>query len=147
DGYRFDIGGHRFFTKVPEIDRLWREMLDDSFLKVPRLSRIFYGGQFYDYPLSALGTLRKIGVCESALILLSYFRAKIKPLKREDTFEQWVVNRFGRRLFNTFFKTYTEKVWGIPCDQINSEWAAQRIQGLSLTAAVKHAIFGSGRGG
>jgi protoporphyrinogen oxidase len=144
DGYRFDIGGHRFFSKSPEVNTLWRDVLGEDFIRVPRMSRIYYGGKFYDYPLSALEALRKLGPLESVRILGSYLRAKARPLPRENTFEQWVVNRFGRRLFETFFKTYTEKVWGIPCNRIDAEWAAQRIKGMSLRAAISNALFGSG---
>jgi len=142
-GYRFDIGGHRFFTKVEPVQRLWQEVLGDAFIKVPRLSRIFYKGRFFNYPLNLVNTLYNLGIIESLLILLSYFKAQLRPNPKEDTFEQWVVNRFGERLYKTFFKTYTEKVWGIPCDKIQADWAAQRIKGLSLRTAVINAIFGS----
>jgi protoporphyrinogen oxidase len=143
DGYRFDIGGHRFFSKNEEVNELWQEMLGEQFLRVPRLSRIFFKGAFFDYPLAPFRTLWKLGVFESAAIVLSYFHAKAFPQRDVKTFEQWVVNRFGRRLFNTFFKTYTEKVWGISCDKLSADWAAQRIKGLSLRAAVLHAILGN----
>jgi protoporphyrinogen oxidase len=142
-GYRFDIGGHRFFSKDAEVNALWQEMLGEEFLRVPRLSRIFFDGQFYDYPLSAFRTLWKLGVVESTAIVLSYLHAKAFPHRDVRTFEQWVVNRFGRRLFNTFFKTYTEKVWGMRCDQISADWAAQRIKDLSLKAALLHALLGN----
>lgn len=141
-GYRFDIGGHRFFTKAKVVDDLWREVLRDDFLRRPRMSRIFYGGKFFHYPLRVIPTLRALGPLNAGLILLSYLRARLSPLKEEVTFEQWVSNRFGRRLYRLFFKTYTEKVWGIPCDEISAEWAAQRIKGLSLTAAIVHALTG-----
>ncbi len=143
DGYRFDIGGHRFFSKNAEVNALWQEMLGEEFLRVPRLSRIFFDGKFYDYPLSAFRTLWKLGLVESTAIVLSYLHAKAFPQHDVRTFEQWVVNRFGRRLFDTFFKTYTEKVWGMPCDQISADWAAQRIKGLSLKAALLHALLGN----
>jgi protoporphyrinogen oxidase len=142
NGYRFDIGGHRFFTKVPEVEALWREILDDDFLTVPRLSRIFYEGRFYKYPIELRDTLANLGLRESAMILLSYLRWMIRPYPVEETFEQWVTNRFGRRLYRTFFRTYTEKVWGIPCSRIRAEWAAQRIRGLSLIGALLDALFG-----
>ncbi len=142
-GYHFDIGGHRFFTKIDQVDRLWREMLGDDFIKVPRLSRIFYKGRFYSYPLSIANTLANLGPAESLLILFSYLNAMASPRIDEETFEQWVTNRFGRRLYLTFFKTYTEKVWGIPCSEIRADWAAQRIKGLSLVSAVSNAIFGA----
>lgn len=146
NGYRFDIGGHRFYTNIPEVQQLWEEMLGDDFVRVPRLSRIHYEGLFYDYPLNLLNTLTNLGMIESLLILLSYFKAKLWPFPEERTFEQWVVNRFGQRLYETFFKTYTEKVWGIPCPTIRADWAAQRIMDLSLTTAVSKALFGSGFG-
>lgn len=142
-GYRFDIGGHRFFTKVSEVQQLWYEVLGKEFIKVPRLSRIYYRGRFFQYPLSVFDTLMKLGMWESFLILLSYLKIKWKPLPVENNFEEWVTNRFGTRLFKTFFKTYTEKVWGIPCNQIQAEWAAQRIKGLSVKTALINALFGS----
>ena len=135
-GYRFDIGGHRFFTKIAPVQALWEEWLGAEFLDVPRLSRIHFRGRYFDYPLKALNALAGLGVFDAVRILASYARAKLNPSPVEDTFEQWVVNRFGRRLYELFFKTYTEKVWGIPCTEIRAEWAAQRIQGLSLARAV-----------
>ncbi len=143
-GYRFDIGGHRFYTKRDEIRRLWRQMLGDDFINVPRLSRIFYRGRFIKYPLELLDTVRCLGVVESALVLFSYLKTQVFPPKEEQTFEQWVTRRFGERLFRTFFKTYTEKIWGIPCDVLSADWAAQRIRGLSFTRAVRNAIFRTG---
>ncbi len=140
-GYRFDIGGHRFFTKVRAVEELWREVLGEAdFLRRPRLSRIYYNKRFFHYPLRAWNALRGLGLWNSALILASYLQAQLFPQRPERTFEQWVSNRFGARLYRTFFKTYTEKVWGIPCHEISAEWAAQRIQGLSLLAAVRHAL-------
>lgn len=142
-GYRFDIGGHRFYTKVEAVQQLWQEVLGNEFIKVPRLSRIFYRGKFFNYPISAFNTLFNLGIIESTLIILSYLKVRIWPLREEKTFEQWVINRFGERLYKTFFKTYTEKVWGIPCSEIQADWAAQRIKGLSLTTAIINALFGS----
>jgi protoporphyrinogen oxidase len=142
-GYRFDIGGHRFFTKVGEVEQLWQEVLGDEFIKVPRLSRIYYKNKFFSYPLEPYNALSNLGVINSVLIMWSYFKAKIKPNPIEENFEQWVSNRFGRRLYYTFFKTYTEKVWGIPCTEIRADWAAQRIKGLSLKKAIINALFGS----
>ncbi|HLA11532.1 MAG TPA: NAD(P)/FAD-dependent oxidoreductase [Pyrinomonadaceae bacterium] len=141
-GYHFDIGGHRFFTKVKAVDEMWRQVLSDGqFLRRNRLSRIYYNKKFFYYPLRASNALLGLGIWNSALIFLSYLRAQVFPEKPEDTFEQWISNRFGKRLYRIFFKTYTEKVWGIPCDQIMAEWAAQRIKGLSLLAAVKSALI------
>ncbi|MFB2834767.1 NAD(P)/FAD-dependent oxidoreductase [Floridanema evergladense] len=146
-GYRFDIGGHRFFTKVDEVQQFWQEILGKDFIKVPRLSRIYYQGKFYNYPLSLINTLSNLGVAPSALILMSYLQARLKvklnPEKQAETFEEWVTERFGERLYRMFFKTYTEKVWGIPCSKIRADWAAQRIQGMSLKGAVINALFGS----
>lgn len=146
-GYRFDIGGHRFFTKVPQVDRFWHEILDKEFIQVPRLSRIYYQGKFYNYPLSVANTLSNIGVSHSLLMVMSYLKAKLKSgLKltpEPETFEEWVTDRFGERLYRTFFKTYTEKVWGIPCNQIRADWAAQRINGMSLRRVAMNAVFGS----
>ncbi|MBU0484649.1 MAG: FAD-dependent oxidoreductase [Proteobacteria bacterium] len=142
--YLFDIGGHRFFTRMENIDRLWQEMMGDDFLTVSRRSRIFYQGRLYDYPLKATNALLNLGIIESLLIIASYLKAQVCPLTPEANFEQWVANRFGWRLYRTFFKTYTEKVWGMPCDQIQAAWAAQRIKGLSLKSAVINAMFGGG---
>ena len=135
-GFRFDIGGHRFFTKVPAVRALWRSMLGADFLTRPRLSRILFDGKFFDYPLKPADALFNLGVFRSIAILASYLRVKVRPVDPEISFEDWVTNRFGRKLFRLFFKTYTEKVWGIPCRTISARWAAQRIQGLSLKIAV-----------
>jgi protoporphyrinogen oxidase len=135
-GFRFDIGGHRFFTKVPAVVELWRSMLGANFVRRPRLSRIFFNGRFFDYPLKPLNALSNLGVLRSLAILASYAWIKLRPISPEVSFEDWVTNRFGRRLYKTFFETYTEKVWGIPCRTISAHWAAQRIKGLSLTTAV-----------
>jgi protoporphyrinogen oxidase len=142
-GYRFDIGGHRFFTKVPQVQQLWYEVLGDEFIKVPRLSRIYYKGKFFSYPLEPFNAVWNLGIVQSLLIIYSYLKIKVSPLPIEENFEQWVINRFGERLYKTFFKSYTEKVWGIPCNQIRADWAAQRIRGLSLNKAIINALFGS----
>jgi protoporphyrinogen oxidase len=140
-GFHFDMGGHRFFTKVPEVQKMWQEVLPDDFLRRPRLSRIYYRGKFFNYPLKPFNALRGLGLFQSILVILSYFRWHFFPYRHEDNFEQWVTNRFGRRLFLTFFKTYTEKVWGIPCSTLKAEWAAQRIKDLSLKTAVMNMFF------
>jgi protoporphyrinogen oxidase len=140
-GYRFDVGGHRFFTKVQEIQQLWETLLGLDFRLTPRLSRIFHGQQYYRYPLEIWETLRNLGPKQSTAAVLSFAGARLSRRKREETFEQWVTNRFGRRLFETFFKSYTEKVWGIPCHEIRAEWAAQRIKDLSLGSALRQAIW------
>jgi protoporphyrinogen oxidase len=144
-GYRFDLGGHRFFTQVPEVQQFWEEALGDEFLHVRRLSRIFYQGRFYDYPLSLPNVLSNLGVIESGRIALSYARARLAPVTPEESFEAWVTNRFGDRLYRTFFKSYTEKVWGLPCHVIRADWAAQRIRDLSFARAVSHALVGRGK--
>jgi len=141
-GYRMDIGGHRFFTKVPEVEAMWREVLGPDLLTRPRLSRIYYNGRMFLYPLRFGDALSKLGPRESARIVLSYLRSRLFPHRPETTFEAWVSNRFGRRLFEIFFRSYTEKVWGLPCTEISARWAAQRIQSLSLPRAVWSALFG-----
>jgi protoporphyrinogen oxidase len=135
-GYRFDVGGHRFFTKVPEVRRVWHELLAGELLVRPRLSRLYYRGRFFDYPLKPLRALRGLGPVEAARVLTSYLAARLAPARDERSFEGWVCNRFGRRLYEIFFKTYTEKVWGIPCREIDSTWAAQRIRNLDLARAL-----------
>src|SRR5579862_381668 len=135
-GFRFDIGGHRFLTKLKVVEDLWQELLGPEFIAVPRLSRIHYHGKFFDYPLKAGDALRGLGPINALRIVLSYLKWHYRPYPVEETFEQWVTNRFGRRLYEIFFKTYTEKVWGIPCSEIRAEWAAQRVQGLSLGRAI-----------
>lgn len=141
NGYRFDIGGHRFFTKVRAVERIWREVLSErDFLRRPRLSRIYYDKKLFNYPLRAFKTLRQLGLANSILILLSYIHAQLRPEKDEKTYEQWVSNRFGKRLYEMFFKTYTEKVWGMACHEITADWAAQRIRGLSLLSALKNSL-------
>ncbi len=143
-GYLFDIGGHRFFTKVKAVDDLWREILEeDKFLKRRRLSRIYFNKVFFHYPLQVTNALFGLGIFNSFLTFLSYTKAQAFPVKPEVSFEDWITNRFGKRLYNTFFKTYTEKVWGIPCNEISADWAAQRIKGLSLLSAVKNALVSS----
>ncbi|RJQ70876.1 MAG: NAD(P)/FAD-dependent oxidoreductase [Desulfobacteraceae bacterium] len=140
-GYRFDIGGHRFFTKIQAVNDLWREILGDDFLKRPRISRIYYNGKFFYYPLQAMNAFFGLGPLGAIRVFSSYLKARIQPHPNEITFEHWVSNRFGAELYNTFFKTYTEKVWGIPCSEIQAEWAAQRIKGLSLYSAIMNALF------
>ena len=135
-GFLFDIGGHRFFSKSKEVVALWNEILPNDFIDRPRLSRIFYKGKFYAYPLKAFEALRNLGVVEAAACLASFAWAKARPIRAPKTFHEWVRNQFGERLFSIFFKTYTEKVWGMPCGEISADWAAQRIKGLSLGSAI-----------
>ncbi len=138
--YLFDIGGHRFFSKSREVVELWDEILPDGFIERPRLSRIFYGDKFYSYPLNGFEALRNLGLIESARCMLSYAYAQLRPIPDPKSFHQWVRNQFGERLFSIFFKTYTEKVWGMSCDDISADWAAQRIKGLSLGSAVWNSL-------
>ncbi|MCZ7661177.1 MAG: NAD(P)/FAD-dependent oxidoreductase [Xanthobacteraceae bacterium] len=138
--YAFDIGGHRFFSKSKEVVDLWREILPDDFIERPRLSRIYYGGKYYAYPLRAFEALINLGPFASAACMLSYAWAKASPVPDPRSFHDWVRNQFGERLFRMFFKTYTEKVWGMSCDEISADWAAQRIKGLDLRVAVMDAL-------
>ncbi|MET0914110.1 MAG: FAD-dependent oxidoreductase, partial [Acidimicrobiales bacterium] len=142
DGWRFDIGGHRFFTKVKPVEELWHEILDEGdFILTPRMSRIYYDGKYFDYPLKAFNALRNLGLIEAFLCVLSYLWVRVRPPKNQDKFEGWVASRFGWRLYRTFFKTYTEKVWGIPAEEMPADWAAQRIKNLSLFKAVLNALL------
>lgn len=141
-GYRFDIGGHRFFSKSDEVNRLWREILGDQFITRSRLSRIYYDRKFFHYPLKPANALLNLGIWRSVQCVASYFKARLRPIHPERSVEDWVVNRFGRSLFTIFFKTYTEKVWGMPTSEISADWAAQRIKGLSLIGAMVNALFG-----
>jgi UDP-galactopyranose mutase len=142
EGWRFDIGGHRFFTKVPEVETVWHEILPaEDFLVRPRLSRIYYNGKFFDYPLKAMNALRGLGIKEAVLCVASYAWARVRPPKDQTSFEGWTSARFGRRLYNIFFKTYTEKVWGVPASEIKADWAAQRIKNLSLFNAIVNSVL------
>src|SRR5690606_19610249 len=129
-GYRFDIGGHRFFSKSAEVEALWDELLPNDLLVRPRSSRIFYRGKFFSYPLKPVEALTKLGLVESAHCVLSWLKARVNPVRSPKNFEEWVSNEFGYRLFSIFFKSYTEKVWGMDCRDISADWAAQRIKGL-----------------
>src|SRR4051794_25262995 len=130
NGFLFDIGGHRFFSKAKEVVELWDEILPNDFIERPRLSRIFYKGKFYAYPLKAFEALNNLGYLESAHCIGSFLYQQAFPHEHPETFHQWIANQFGERLFSIFFKTYTEKVWGMSCDEISADWAAQRIKGL-----------------
>ena len=142
DGWRFDIGGHRFFTKVKEVEALWHEILpDEDFLLRPRMSRIFYKDKYYDYPLKASNALKNLGIWEAFLCVMSYLWARIRPPKDQSTLEGWIVARFGRRLYGHFFKTYNEKLWGVPVNKLPADFAAQRIKNLSLFNAVVNALM------
>ena len=136
NGYRFDIGGHRFFSKSQQVVDLWNEILPDDFIQRPRMSRIYYEGKFYSYPLRAFEALSNLGILRSAACMASYLKYKLFPIREVKSFEDWTTNQFGKRLYSIFFKTYTEKVWGMPCNEMSADWAAQRIKGLSLWGAV-----------
>ncbi len=142
DGWRFDIGGHRFFTKVKVVNDLWHEILpDEDFLMRPRSSRIFYDGKYFDYPIKATNALKNLGPIEAVRCVGSYAKARIRPPKDQTNYEGWLVARFGWRLYRTFFKTYTEKVWGVPVSEMPADWAAQRVKGLSLGNAIFNALM------
>jgi protoporphyrinogen oxidase len=142
DGWRFDIGGHRFFTKVKSVEALWHEILpDDDFMLRPRMSRIHYRGKLFNYPLKAMNALRNLGPLAATRCMASYVYARVRPPKDQSHFEGWVTARFGWRLYSIFFKTYTEKVWGMPATVLQADWAAQRIKNLSLFKAVRNAIL------
>jgi protoporphyrinogen oxidase len=147
NGYYFDIGGHRFFTKEEEVNKLWEEVMPQDFLIRPRLSRIFYNNKFFYYPLKPWNALVNVGLLDSLAIMFSYLGARLKyylgQKKPAANFEEWVSERFGNKLFKIFFKTYTEKVWGISTTELGADWAAQRIKGLSLSGAIKDAFFPS----
>ena len=136
EGYRFDIGGHRFFSKSKQVVDLWNEILPDDFIQRPRMSRIYYEGKFYSYPLRAFEALGNLGLWRSTVCMASFAWSQLFPIRDIRSFEDWTSNQFGRRLYSIFFKTYTEKVWGMPCNEMSADWAAQRIKGLSLGAAV-----------
>ncbi|MBL7497454.1 NAD(P)/FAD-dependent oxidoreductase [Frankia sp. CNm7] len=141
DGWRFDIGGHRFFSKVQRVEDFWHEILPkEDFLLRPRKSRIFYQGKYYDYPIKAVNALQNLGPKEAAVCIASYLRARVSPPKDQTDYESWLVARFGWRLYRTFFKTYTEKVWGVPVSEMPADWAAQRIKSLNLGNAILNAV-------
>jgi protoporphyrinogen oxidase len=135
NGYRFDLGGHRFFTKLKPVERLWEHLMGDDFLTRPRLSRIYFAGKYFAYPLTAKDVLGRLGLFESARCAFSYLWAQRKRNQNQNTFEEWVTARFGKRLYDAFFRSYTEKLWGIPGTEIRSLWAAQRIKNFSLWKA------------
>ena len=139
-GNRFDLGGHRFYTKIEEVSNLWNKTLNEDFLTRSRLSRIYYNNKFFFYPLKPSNALSKLGFFTSVKVIGSYIKIRLFPYKQENTFNEWVSNRFGKKLFKIFFKTYTEKLWGLPCNQIRADWAAERIGDLSLLQAIKNSI-------
>src|SRR5947209_18475902 len=141
NGYRFDIGGHRFFSKNQEIEDLWTEILGDEMLTRDRLSRIYYRGRYFAYPLKATNAFLNLGPVETMLCMASYARARMDPVADPRSLEDWVRNQFGHRLYSMFFKTYTEKVWGISTKELSADWAAQRIKGLDLAQVIKSALI------
>jgi protoporphyrinogen oxidase len=144
--YLFDLGGHRFFTKYDDVKKIWDEILGEDFLTRPRLSRIYYNNNFFYYPIKPLNALKNLGLINSISVMLSYMSSQIRPYKNVKNFEEWISNKFGKKLFNIFFKTYTEKVWGISCKEIQADWAAQRIKSLSLGKAILNSIGFLGKG-
>src|SRR4029079_8049104 len=141
DGWRFDIGGHRFFTKVKPVDDLWFEILgEENFLRRPRMSRIFYEGKYYDYPIVPMNALKNLGMVEAVKCVGSYVWVRVKKPKDQTNLEGFYAARFGWRLYRTFFKTYTEKVWGVPVTDLQADWGAQRVKNLSLFRAGWEAI-------
>ena len=141
-GQRVDLGPHRFFSKDPRVNELWLEVVGDRYAIVNRLTRIYYNRKFFNYPLKAFNALMGLGVVEGARCLLSYARVRLSPYRDESRFDTWVINRFGKRLFGIFFKSYSEKLWGIPCEALDADFAKQRIKKLSLSEAIKSALFG-----
>src|SRR3984957_2992470 len=142
NGWRFDIGGHRFFTKVKEVEAFWHEVLpDEDFMLRPRMSRIYYGGKYYDYPLKASNALKNLGIIEALRCVMSYVWVRIRPPKDQTTLEGWIAARFGWRLYNHLFKTYNEKLWGVPTKNLPADFAAQRIKNLSLSNPIVNALL------
>jgi protoporphyrinogen oxidase len=142
DGARFDIGPHRFFTKNKEIDKIWHNTLGVDFKPVSRFTRIYYKDKYFNYPIKPFNILSKLDLLESLHVMFSFAASKIREQNKPLTFEEWVTQKFGRKLYESFFKTYTEKVWGIPCSQISAEWAAQRIKGLDIIKLLRNSLLG-----
>ncbi len=147
DGYRFDIGGHRYLSRSSKVNELWRSILGNDLIDVNRISRIYFGGKYYSYPLSLGNAFLNLGFYNSARCMASYIRSRYGNARDQNTLEGWLNRRFGRQLFETFFKTYSEKVWGLPCSELSADWAAQRIQGLSLRLAIQKAFVRAGDDG
>lgn len=141
-GCRFDIGPHHFITESEKILQWWQAIMEGDFHKHKRFTRIHYRKRFFYYPLEPMNALFGLGFYECTLSILSYLRYRLFPIKKVVSFQDWVTNRFGYRLFTHFFKTYTEKVWGISCTELSADWAAQRIKTFSLSKAIFYAFFG-----
>ncbi|MHB8809652.1 MAG: FAD-dependent oxidoreductase [Desulfobulbaceae bacterium] len=142
--FRFDLGGHRFLTNNEQLRSFVAELLGDDLLQVPRKSQIYLGGKYVDYPLSPANAIFGTGFSQTGAILLNYAREKCRSIIRPrpvTSLEDWVVSRFGRTIFNLYFKNYSEKVWGIDCRQISRDWVARRIDGLSLRQFIVHSLF------
>ena len=139
---KVDIGPHRFFSNDTRVNKLWLEVVGRDYKMVDRLTRIYYKKKFYYYPLKPFDALFKLGIGTAILCVFSYMKERIFPTKQDGSFESWVVGRFGRKLYSIFFKTYSEKLWGIPCSELDADFAAQRIKKLSLWEAIKNAVFG-----
>ena len=142
EDFRFDIGGHAFFSKSEEINEVWRQIMPENFVECPALSRVRFRGKFFNYPPEIMNVFLNLGLFETIAVLGSYFNARLKPIKPELSFAQWATNRFGKRFFEAFFKSYIEKIWGIPCDELSAGWGEQRLQGLSLREVIKTALKG-----
>jgi protoporphyrinogen oxidase len=142
EGFRFDIGGHRFFSTSKEVNETWRQIMPDDFIDCPRLSRLYYRRKFFSYPPEAINTVLNLGLFQATAILSSYVQTRVRPIKPESSFAPWITNRFGQRLFKLFFKSYAEKIWGISCDEISADWAVHWFRGLTLRGAVMAALKG-----
>ena len=140
-GYLLDVGGHAFYTKISAVERIWKDVLGTDLIDRPHRSSIYYRKRFFRYPVEALDALKGLGILESLRCGSSFIAANVRPPRPETSFETWVSNRFGARLFQIFFKTYAEKVWGMPCIEIHAEWASQRMQELSLWRIVRNAVW------
>ncbi len=141
-GYKFDIGPHHFITEDLSIEKWWKELMGPDFIKHNRFTRIYYNKRYFNYPLNGINVIKNLSFIECVSCVLSYLKYTLFPIKNIQSFEDWVTNKFGYRLFSIFFKTYTEKVWGISCDKISSDWASQRIKGFSMAKAIFYAFFG-----
>ena len=143
-GFRFDLGGHRFFTKDRKIDDFVKDLMGDELISVPRKSKIYMRGKYFDYPLKPVNAFFGLGFATTTKIIFDYGTERCRRLIKEPSkisLEDWVVSNFGRTMFDIYFKEYSEKVWGIDCSRISVDWVAQRIRGLSLAKAIKNAFF------
>ena len=139
-GHIVDFGPHRFFSSDKVVVDFWHRYVKKNFVMVKRQTRIYFRNKFFNYPLKPYNALKNLGLRNSFISLISYFKSKILPLEEDGSMEIWLSNRFGYKLFKTFFKTYTEKLWGKSCLELDADWAAQRIQKLTLGGALKNAL-------